>query len=435
MSAAPPEGSPAAAPADTGRYWPRRFTLVGLCFLGTFVCYIDRVNISVASIAMAADLGWSETLKGFVLSSFFIGYLITQVPGGWLANRYGGRLVLGLAVLWWSIFTIITPPAAFVSVTVLVVIRIAMGLGEGMAFPSMYNLYGRWVPAQEKSRTVALTFSGISLGTLFALSGTGWVVGAFGWPTVFYAFGAVGFFWVAAWFWRVTNTPSEHPTISAAELEHIQRTAAPPQPPTSVPWREIFSKPSVWALIVNHFCTNWGFYVLLAWLPSYFKNALGVSLQAAGLLSAAPWLTMFAMTNVAAWIADGLLKRGVRVIVVRKAMQHIGLLGAALFLFLLRDVSSVGQATLFLCCALGLLSFCLSGFATNHLDIAPRYADVLLGITNTAGTIPGIVGVYITGWLVDQTGGYGAAFVLAAGIFVFGSVVWQFFATGEKIVE
>ena len=182
MSASPPEGSAPAATAEaaTARYWPRRFTLVGFCFLGTFICYIDRVNISVASIAMAADLGWSETLKGFILSSFFIGYLITQVPGGWLANRYGGKLVLGIAVLWWSIFTIITPPAAFLSVAVLVVARIAMGLGEGMAFPSMYNLYGRWIPSAEKARAVVITFSGISLGTLFALVATAEIIERWG---------------------------------------------------------------------------------------------------------------------------------------------------------------------------------------------------------------------------------------------------------------
>ncbi len=131
-------------PETMGR-WPRRYTMVGLCFCAVFVCYIDRVNISVAAIAMQEELGWSETVKGFVLSSFFIGYMLFMAPSGWLANRIGGRIVLGLAVLWWSVFTILTPAAALISLPILIAARIAMGLGEAAMFPAAYNIYGRWV--------------------------------------------------------------------------------------------------------------------------------------------------------------------------------------------------------------------------------------------------------------------------------------------------
>ena len=96
-------------------YWPRRFTLVGLCFCSTFICYIDRVNISVAILPMAQEYGWNQTTQGVVLSSFFYGYLATQIFGGWLADRYGGKVVLGWGVLLWSFFTLVTPPAAAVS--------------------------------------------------------------------------------------------------------------------------------------------------------------------------------------------------------------------------------------------------------------------------------------------------------------------------------
>lgn len=422
--------------ATAGR-WQRRYTLVGLCFLGTLICYIDRVNISLAAIAMQDQFGWSDTVKGYVLSSFFIGYMATQVVGGALANRIGGKFVLGFAVLWWSAFTILTPPAAFVSLGLLIVTRILMGVGEGMAFPSMYNLYGRWIPAAEKSRTVAITFSGISLGTLAALLLTGPIIERFGWPAVFYIFGAAGVVWFVFWQLLVTNTPQSHPTITDAELALIEASAASAERPERVPWRALFSSTAIWAIIINHFCANWGFYVLLAWLPSYFKTAWGLSLTGAGLASAAPWLSMFAMTNVAAWIADWQIKRGFSVTWVRKQQQTIGLLGAALFLFLVRGLEP-GQsmlAIIYMCCSLGLLSFVLSGFATNHLDVAPRYADVLLGITNTAGTIPGIIGVLVTGYLVEKTGTFDVAFALASGIFVFGAMIFLIFATGRKLFD
>jgi ACS family sodium-dependent inorganic phosphate cotransporter len=408
-----------------------------MCFFGTFICYIDRVNISLAAIAMQEQFGWSDTIKGYVLSSFFIGYMASQVLGGAMANRFGGKIVLGFAVLWWSVFTVVTPAAAFISLGILIATRILMGIGEGMAFPSMYNLYGRWIPEHEKSRTVAATLSGISLGTLAALILTGPIIERYGWPAVFYIFGALGVIWFIFWQRLVTNTPQTHPTISPDELELIQASAVPAEQSERVPWKGLLSSPAIWAIIINHFCANWGFYVLLAWLPSYFKSAWGLSLTDAGLASAAPWLSMFVMTNVAAWIADAQIKRGTSVTYVRKQQQTIGLVGAAIFLFLVRGLEP-GQATLaiiYMCCSLGLLSFVLSGFATNHLDVAPRYAGVLLGITNTAGTIPGIIGVFITGYLVEQTGSFDVAFALASGIFIFGAVVFLLFAKGEKLFD
>ncbi len=159
-----------AAALPLSQYWPRRYNLVCLCFLSTFVCYIDRVNISVAIIPMAEEFGWDQTTRGVVLSSFFYGYLATQVFGGWLADRFGGKIVLGIGVLWWSVFTLLTPPAAAFSFTVLFLARVGMGLGEGVAFPAIYNLYARWVPTQERARAVALNTSGIPLGDSWSLA-------------------------------------------------------------------------------------------------------------------------------------------------------------------------------------------------------------------------------------------------------------------------
>jgi len=426
---------PAATPSVNAGRWPRRYTVVGLCFCAVFVCYIDRVNISVAALAMQEEFGWSETTKGFVLSSFFIGYMLFMAPSGWIANRIGGRIVLGLAVLWWSLFTIMTPTAAFVSLPILIITRIAMGFGEAAMFPAAYNLYGRWVLPAERSRAVAILISGIPLGTLFALMTTGWIVSNYGWPSVFYIFGATGFLWTAIWFFQAHNDPASDPKISTEELKLLEEVAHPDGDKPPIPWRKLFSSTAVWALFINHFCSNWVLYMLLAWLPSYFRGHLGLSITSAGLYSAAPWLTMFIVGNSAGWIADVLVKRGLSLTAVRKIMQTIGLVGSAIFMLLARDVDSAGIAVLLMCGALGAAAFTWAGFVPNHLDIAPRYADVLMGITNTAGTVPGIIGVAITGWLVDTTGTYSAAFALAAGINIFGAIVWLAFATGKQVVD
>jgi ACS family sodium-dependent inorganic phosphate cotransporter len=407
-----------------------------MCFLAAFVCYIDRVNISVAAIAMQEEFGWSETVKGLVLSAFFVGYMIFQVPSGWLASRHGGKLVLGAAVLWWSVFTILTPAAAAISLPLLVTARIALGLGESATFPASWAVLGRWVPAEERSRAVALCLSGIPLGTLFALTATGWLITRYGWPSVFYAFGAVGLVWTMFWAWWIHDDPRRHPSIGPDEralLEEIR--LADDDAKLAVPWKHLLQTRAFWALFVNHFCSNWALYVLLTWLPSYFRSTQNLSIANAGLYSAAPWLTMFVMSNVAGWIADSMIRRGVDLTRVRKLMQCTGLIGPAVFLLLARGAESPNEAMLLMCGALGTLAFTWAGYAVNHLEIAPRHAPVLIGVTNTAGTVPGIIGVSVTGWLVDVTGTYASAFVLAAAVCVIGAVIWLAFATSKRVID
>lgn len=415
--------------------WPERYKLVALSVLAAFICYIDRVNISVAVIAMQEQYAWSETQKGLVLSSFFVGYMLFMAPSGWLANRYGGKTILGLAVFWWSLWTILTPVAAGLSFGALILARILMGLGESAMFPAVYNLYGRWVPVAERSRAVALLIGGIPLGTMFAVLTTGWIVGAHGWEMVFYLFGAVGVVWTVAWFRTAYNSPREHPRISPAELALLtdETDLRPEKAP--VPWRQILGSSAVWALIINHFCSNWVFYMLLAWLPSYFRTQLDISIATAGIYSAGPWLAMLVGGNLGGLFADRLVRRGVDLTLVRKGMQIAALVGTAACMLAARDVSTPGMALGLMCGALGLLALSWSGFLPNHLEIAPRHADILMGLTNTAGTIPGIVGIAITGWLVDVSGTYTTAFALAAGINLFGAVVWLFFGTAKRVID
>ena len=126
--------------ATRSRFWQTRYTVVVMSFAAVFVCYIDRVNISVAILPMAEEFGWDASTQGAILSSFFFGYLLMQLGGGWLADRFGGKLILALGVLIWSIFTIITPPAALFGLSILIVARIGMGLGEAVTFPSIYSI-------------------------------------------------------------------------------------------------------------------------------------------------------------------------------------------------------------------------------------------------------------------------------------------------------
>jgi ACS family sodium-dependent inorganic phosphate cotransporter len=402
---------------------PRHYVVVLLLFAAVFISYLDRTNISVAAIAMQEDLGWTETDKGSVLSAFFVGYLLLMAASGALANRYGGWLVLGVAVVWWSVWTMLTPPAAMMSIGALVAARIALGLGEAAVFPASINMIGRWVPPERRSRATALLVSAISLGTVFSLPVTGWLVRSYGWPMPFYLFGALGLVWYVAWFRYARGGP-------APEAGGAQDAAS-----RSIPWGTLLSLPAVWAIIVSHFATNWSLYLMLAWLPSYFKSTFGVSVASAGLLSAAPWLVNFIAANVAGAWADRMIRAGRDVGFVRKLLQGSALVGCAAFLLLLTQATTPTAAVLIMCCMTGMMALCMAGFAPNCFDIAPRYADVIWGISNTAATIPGIVGVYVTGWLVDRTGTFVAPFVLTAAVALVGAVVYVAFASGRKLID
>lgn len=414
---------------------PHRFTVIALCFAATFLCYIDRVNISVAIIPMAKQFGWDKTAQGTVMSAFFIGYLLTQVAGGWLADRFGGKPVLAGGVVVWSLFTALTPPAAAGGFAALLVARIGMGVGEGVSFPSIYSLFSRWVPAQERSRAVGLVFSAIPLGTVFALLVTPWIVIHFGWPWAFYAFASLGLVWVAIWQAQVTSSPEQSPRVGSVELRAIQAEAGASAASTRPPLSALLGSSAVWAIIVCHFCNNWSGYVLLSWLPTYLTERLDVDLASVGLFAMAPSIVSFLCLNAAGAVGDALLARGIPTRTVRKLMQTIGFGAIASALLVVPHVSSAPLAIAVLCASSALGAAVAAGFGTNHLDIAPRHAGFLMGLSNTAGTLPGVIAVPLSGWIVEATGSWELVFQLAAGVKIFGLLFYLAFAKGEKLFD
>ena len=415
--------------------WPRRYTVVLMSFLAVFVCYIDRVNISVAIIPMAAEMNWSPEAQGRVLSSFFVGYLLLQVAGGRLADRFGGKAVLGAGVLLWSLFTMLTPPGAYLGFAALIAVRILMGMGEAVTFPSIYTLYSRWVPLTERSRAVALANSGIPLGTVFALVVTPVIVETLGWEWAFYLFGAAGVLWFMAWQARVTARPADHPGVSAAELATIQSGLTQGDDARAVPWKALFTSMPVWAIIVCHFCNNWSLYVLLSWLPTFVNQGLGVDYAAVGWVTMIPHLASFLFLNIAGNVTDRLIASGMDVGRVRRLMQTIGFGGISTALIIVGQVETAWMAITVMTIGNALAAFVTGGFAVNHMDIAPRYAGTLMGITNTAGTIPGIIGVYVTGLILEATGSWALVFQVAAGVTLVGLVFYLAFASGRKLFD
>ena len=415
--------------------WPRRYNVVLLSTLAVFVCYIDRVNISVAIIPMAADLDWGMQTQGMVLSSFFVGYLLLQIVGGLLADRFGGKVVLGVGVLLWSLFTILTPPAASIGLGLLLATRILRGMGEAVTFPSIYSLYSRWVPITERSRAVGLANSGIPLGTIFALIVTPMIVQAWGWQWAFYLFGLVGFAWFVFWQVLIARSPEADERMTEAEREFIKAGANSDPVESGPPLREFLKSMPVWAIIVAHFCNNWSLYVLLSWLPTFINKGLGVDYASVGWVTMIPHVASFIFLNVAGNIADRLVRSGMDVGKVRKLMQTIGFGGISTALLIVGEVESVWLAITIMTIGNALGAFVVGGFVVNHMDIAPKYAGTLMGITNTAGTNPGIIGVFVSGLILELTGSWALVFQVTAGVTLFGLVFFLMFSSSKKLFD
>ena len=184
--------------------------------------------------------------------------------------------------------------------------------------------------------------------------------------------------------------------------------------------------------MIAHLCNNFGFYILLLWLPSYLHHTFNVPMERLGLFSVIPYIAAFIMQVMSGFIADALHKRGMRMSAVRKSIQTVAFTLGALPLLALPAAHSAEAAVTLVAISLGGTSLNPGGFAVNHLDVAPRYAGVLMGITNTVAPIPGIIGVAATGFILQATGSFAAAFYLTALIYVVGLICYAALGSGDR---
>jgi MFS transporter, ACS family, solute carrier family 17 (sodium-dependent inorganic phosphate cotransporter), other len=426
---------PPAAPAipNLGALaWPRRYTVAILFALATALCYVDRVNISIAIIPLARDKGYDAAARGLILSAFFWGYLWPQMPGGWIADRLGGKRVLAVGVALWSLATFCTPVAARLSFGLLLFTRVILGVGEALNFPAVHSLVARWIPISERARAISLHFSGTALGTIVALALSPIIILHFGWPAVFYISGASGLIWLAAWWMKSADRPEDCPGLAPEELALIERQRPEAPLAIAIPWSAILRERAVWAIVVAHLCNNFGFYIVLLWLPSYLHHVFAVPMERLGAFSVIPYCAAFIMQNLSGWIADRLQHRGLGLTTVRKLMQTLAFTVGGLPILALPSIHSATAAVLLATVSLAGTGMGTGGFAVNHLDVAPRYAGILMGLSNTFATLPGIIGVAATGFILQRTGSFAAVFYLITAVYAAGLVCYDLMASGER---
>ena len=412
--------------------------LVFMTVLAVYICMIDRIAISIAIIPMAEDNGWSPTIQGAVMSAFFLGYVTLQIPAGYLSDRFGGKWVLGLGVLFWSLFTLLTPASAALGITMLLACRFLMGVAEAVTWPSIYSLYSRWVHPDRRASAVGLMNSGISGGSVIALICTPWLISVWSWQGAFYLYGLLGILWFGVWAPLARSRPTE-PTQWETESATAQAPVETPQSdnasdasyPRLTVGRMLRSR-AVWAIAIAHICINWSLYLVLSWFPTFVNRELGADLQLAGFLALAPTIVSLIMAPLAGRLFDRLVAKGHDRLKVRRTMQSLAFVGitAAMMAITLTDslILSVTVITL----SNALTAFSIGGFATNHLDIAPNQSGLLMGVTNTLAAVSSSASVFVSGWIQDLSGGWDAVFLTAAAVSVFGAVLYASLAGVER---
>ncbi|KAL4707028.1 hypothetical protein ACJJTC_000455 [Scirpophaga incertulas] len=431
----------------------RRFVVALLAFFGFFNVYALRVNLSVAvvamtepvetklengTVAMLPEFDWSSQTKGLVLSSFFYGYLVTQLPGGWLAAKIGGNRVFAIGIGATSLLTLLTPPLAYTSTALLIAVRVIEGLFEGVTYPCIHAVWSRWAPSDERARLATFAFSGSYAGTVVSMPLCSLLAHYTGWPGIFYVFGISGLVWTTIWWLVVKESPEKDPHITPAELKYIQDsrgTQAVEGAKIRHPWRAMVTSGPVWAIVMAHFSENWGFYTLLTFLPTFMQDVFHFETSQTGFLSAVPYLAMAIVLQVAGHLADWLLRKGfMSRTSIRKLFNCGAFLSQTVFMVAAAYSSTVVGCLVFLTIAVGLGGFAWSGFSVNHLDIAPPHASVLMGLSNTIATLPGIISPPLAGSIVtDKTAEqWRSVFFISSVIYLIGAIVYGIFASGEK---
>ncbi|KAF8397341.1 hypothetical protein HHK36_016254 [Tetracentron sinense] len=431
------------APSFSEFITSERVKMVLTLSLALALCTADRAVMSVAIVPFSLAHGWSRSFSGIVQSSFLWGYLLSPIAGGVLVDYYGGKIVMAWGVALWSLATCLTPWAANTSIWVLLSMRVLVGVAEGVALPSMNNMIARWFPQTERSRAVGLAMGGFNLGSAIGLMLSPILMSQGGVFGPFVIFGLCGLLWILVWITTISSTPAHHPQISKNELEFIlnkrqkylmpatenklKKTKAIP------PFRSLLSKMPTWALISANAMHSWGFFVILSWMPIYFNMIYNVDLRQAAWFSAVPWIMMAILGYFAGVWSDMLIRNGTSVTSTRKIMQSIGFVGPGIALIGLNAAKSPSIASIWLTVAVGLKSFSNCGFLVNLQEIAPQFAGVLHGMSNTAGTLAAIVGTIGAGFFVEWLGSFRGFLMLTSFLYFLSALFWNIFSTGELV--
>ncbi|XP_002742075.1 voltage-gated purine nucleotide uniporter SLC17A9-like [Saccoglossus kowalevskii] len=440
ISLSDPQNSNTAATAV--HHWTRaekRAWTIAL-FTGTAITYAARNAIPLCAVALSKEFSWNKTETGLILSSFFWGYALTQILSGYISDRYGGDYIVTLAAMCWGALTLLTPYLAYMyedkssQLKCLVFLRVIYGALQAFHYPSMTSLMGRKVDKSCKSYVYTTVISGTYAGNLLSGSLGSIVLSYYDWHRVFYIFGTCAILWalmvriylmkqrlnIRLFYNGIIKTPED-------VLNHSDTLS-----PSSVPWRALARHPGFWAMVLGHFCLNYTFFLLFSWLPTYFTEKYPE--EKGWVFNVVPWIVSIPSSIATGYVADSLVSFGYTVTTARKCIHTIASLGIIVCLILIGQSEYYNASLTFAATALVFQSFSNAGVLTNPQDIAPQWAGSVFGVMNTAGAMPGFIGVYITGHILEYTQSWATVFGSASCVVATGWVIFMLFGTGSRII-
>jgi len=394
MSAAPPRAAGGSV------------RLVALVAAAVFINYVDRGNLATAAPLMQEELHLSAGQLGLLLSAFYYSYVLAMAPGGWLAERYGAQRVLGAGVALWSIATL---SVGFVSsFSALFGLRLLLGLGESVAFPCASKLLAQAVEPRRLSLANGVMSFGYLLGPAVGTLLGGLLMSRYGWRAVFLLLGALSLAWL--WPWR-TVVVGRH-------------GAAQAQPGAEPPLRQILRQRGLWSAAVGLFSANYAFYFILAWLPFYLVRERGFSVDSMAWTASWAYLLNAVAALVTGWLMDRAVRAGRSANLMHKsvmALNHVLVIVCMAAMVLLPAKGLIAALCVYEVMA-GVASPGL--FAIPQIMAGPAAAGRWVGVHNCIGAMAGILAPAVTGILVERSGQFYGAFMLAAALSVIGLVAW-----------
>jgi len=430
----PHEPSDATVPADAAARPARRvgnvrWAIAVLLFFGVLVNYFDRTNISVAAGPMGEEFGLTPGELGIVLSSFLWSYTLSQIPAGLLLDRIGMKWVLRVTTWIWALACFLTAMAS--GTGLVLAARILLGVSEAAVFPGAMKVTGYWFPRAERGLSTAVFDSGQRLSNVIGTPLVAVAVVELGWRGAFWVTGILSVVFALV-FWISYRDPKEAlgaGRLSQDEYDYIRdggaqdEDVANPNPLANLGY--VLRRRKVWGLSLGLGCAGYTAWLLLTWLPSYLQTAMHTSLLRSGLFTAIPWLVAVVVEFlIPGWLVDHLIKRGRRETAVRKAVLiagmvvALGIVGAAF-------TTSVAVALFWI--TVGTVGITLAFCVCNSLPalIAPEGSvGAVASVMNLVNTLFGLTAPIATGFLVQATGSFAPAFLVAGAIMAAGIVLF-----------
>lgn len=400
---------------------PRSVDIVlGLLCLMYLITYVDRANVATAAGEIRRELSLSPTQWGTIASAFGYPYILFQIFGGWVGDRFGPRWTLFTCGVIWAAATILTGLAG--SFLTLFLVRVMLGFGEGATFPVATRAMQAWTPPDRRGFAQGLTHACARFGNAVTPPIVAWLVLTISWRGSFVALGAISLCWVVVWVLYFRNVPAEHPGITPAELERLPNRGGPaPVRRIAVPWKRLAIR--MLPVTVVYFCYGWTLWLYINWLPQFFLQEYNLNLSRSALFASTVFSAGVAGDYLGGVISDAVLRRTGDLRKARRNVIVAGFLGSALCMapmFMTRDLTIIilSLAGAFLCAEL-----VIGPIWAIPMDIAPRYSGTASGFMNTGSAVAAVLSPQAFGYLAEKTGNWHVPFIGSLGLLLLGAVL------------